>query len=69
MGRDYIPFKDVAFAGWLGSFTKYIENHYAELGLSATDKDNIVAANSEWKTDYQAHLTAQGAARGERLAR
>ncbi|MBI5778786.1 MAG: hypothetical protein HZA49_04965 [Planctomycetes bacterium] len=64
MKRDYIPEKDAAFNGWLASFTKYIESHYAELGLSATDKDNIVAANTGWKTGYQAHMTAQGAARG-----
>ena len=64
MGKDYIPFKDAAFSGWLGSFTKYIEAHYAELGLSAADKDKMVAANNAWKTDYQALITAQGAARG-----
>jgi hypothetical protein len=64
MKRDYIPEKDAAFSGWLGGFTKYIENHYAELGLTAADKDNLVAANTAWKTDYQALITAQGAARG-----
>ena len=63
MKRDYLPEKDAAFSGWLGSFTKYIENHYAELGLSATDKDNIVAANNAWKADYRAHMTAKSAAR------
>ncbi len=64
MGRDYIPFKDAEFNGWLGGFTKYITAHYAELGLSATDKDNMIAVANAWKTDYQAHQTAQAAARG-----
>ena len=63
MGRDYIPFKDAEFDEWLAGFTRYIEAHYAELGLSATDKDNIVAANTAWKADYQALLTAKNAAR------
>ena len=63
MGKDYIPFKDAEFNQWLGGFTKYIENHYAELGLTAADKDNLVAANTAWKADYQAHMTAKSAAR------
>lgn len=64
MGRDYIPFRDAEFDGWLARFAAYIEAHYAELGLSATDKDSLVAANSSWRTDFRAHIAAKNAARG-----
>ncbi|MFH1227697.1 MAG: hypothetical protein V1701_07320 [Planctomycetota bacterium] len=64
MGRDYIPLRDAEFAEWLKGFTAYISVHYAELGLSATDKDNLVAANNDWKRDLQADVTAKNAARG-----
>ncbi|MFH0888913.1 MAG: hypothetical protein V1871_06875 [Planctomycetota bacterium] len=64
MRRDYIPESDAEFNEWLAGFTAYIAAHYAELGLSATDKDNIVAANNDWKRDFSAHITAKNAARG-----
>lgn len=64
MGRDYIPFRDAEFDEWLERFTAYISAHYAELGLSITDKDKMVAANNDWKTGYRSHLTAKDAARG-----
>lgn len=64
MGRDYIPFRDAEFDGWLARFADYIEAHYAELGLSAADKDSLVAANNSWRTDYRAHIAAKNAARG-----
>ena len=64
MGKDYIPFRDAAFAEWLAIFTAYIAAHYAELGLSAADKDNMIAANNDWKAGFSAHITAKNAARG-----
>ena len=64
MGRDYIPFRDAEFDEWLERFTAYMSAHYAEIGLSAADKDNIVAVNSAWKRDYKAHQTAKNASLG-----
>lgn len=69
MRRDYIPESDAEFEEWLARFTAYISVHYAELGLSATDKDNIVAANNDWKRNLSAHITAKNAARGAKAGK
>lgn len=69
MKRDYIPEKDAEFDEWLARFSAYISAHYAELGLSVADKDNLVASNNGWKTGFQAHLTAKNAARGAKATK
>ncbi len=69
MKRDYIPERDATFDEWLAKFTGYVSAHYAELGLSATDKDNLVAANNDWKASFSAHLTAKNAARGAKATK
>jgi hypothetical protein len=64
MTTKYVPQSDIGFDQWLETFTNYVAGHYVQLGVSAADKDTMIARNQFWGVRYQAHINALAAARG-----
>jgi hypothetical protein len=69
MMADYIPAADAEFDAWQTNFVDYATANMAELGLDAADLTPIDTAQTEWATDYPAHVTAVANAESARAAK
>ncbi|MBI4721670.1 MAG: hypothetical protein HY769_01490 [Candidatus Stahlbacteria bacterium] len=60
----YIPDGDLEFDEWFDNFTAYVSANYVALGLTLAEKNQLVALNTKWNTDYGACIAAKDTLRG-----
>jgi hypothetical protein len=56
---DFIPISDVIFFEWVKVFATYVNEHFAELGLTPEQNARLQSFFSEFLVDYPAHLDAK----------
>ena len=59
---DYIPKADPEFNDWAKNYAQYINDHFAELGLTVGQNTALQAFLAVWITDYDAHIEEQATA-------
>ena len=63
-GKNYIPGPDGDFDTWQNNFVNYVIANSMALGISMSEKDELVGTRIGWNTNYANSVTAKNAARG-----
>ena len=69
MATDYIPQGDADFDVWQQNLYSFVNTHLAELGLTVAELAPLLAAQTNWQTNYSSHTAAQAAAAGARQSK
>ena len=64
MAKDYIPNPDGDFDTWQNNFVNYVIANATALGISISEKNELMGTRIGWNTNYANSVTAQNAARG-----
>ncbi len=64
MARNYIPRRDGDFNSWQNNFVSYVITNATALGISMSEKTDLIGTRIGWNTNYANSVTAQNAAKG-----
>ncbi len=65
MAKDYIPGPDGDFNSWQEIFVNYVVANSMALGISMSEKTELLDSKMGWETNYLTHMNSQNKAKGD----
>ena len=69
MSRSYIPNNDQEFDAWLGNFLTVLHSHSQQVGLGASDLDDLDTVKDDFDAALTTYVTKRGAAQSAGAAK